>query len=73
MLTRRFVLTSGAAGLAAVAGSPWWAARSHAAGEGVVTGQRLYQLVRQNGPIGDRTFDIRFLDPGVHAYAFMFG
>ena len=38
-----------------------------------MTGQRLYQLVRQSGPIGDRTCEIRFLDPGVHAYAFMFG
>jgi hypothetical protein len=44
-----------------------------AARESVVTGQRLCQLVRQNGPIGDRTFEIRFLDPGVHAYAFTFG
>ena len=42
-------------------------------GQGVVTGQRLYQLVRQNGEIGDRTFEIRFLDPGVQAYAFTFG
>jgi peptide-methionine (R)-S-oxide reductase len=32
MLTRRFVLTSGAAGLAAVAGLPCWAAAAHAAG-----------------------------------------
>jgi len=42
-------------------------------GLGVVTGQRLYQLVRQNGPITDHTFEIRFLDPGVEAYAFTFG
>ena len=28
-------------------------------GNGVVTGQRLYQLVRQSGPIADRTFEIR--------------
>ena len=32
-------------------------------GRGVVTGQRLYQLVRQSGPIADRTFEIRFLAP----------
>ena len=44
-----------------------------AAGEGVVTGERLYQLVRQSGAISDRTFEIRFLDPGVQAYAFTFG
>jgi hypothetical protein len=42
-------------------------------GQGVVTGQRLYQLVRQNGAITDHTFEIRFLDPGAAAYAFTFG
>ena len=44
-----------------------------AQGYGTVTGQRLYQLVRQAGPIADRTFSIEFLDAGVHAYAFTFG
>ena len=44
-----------------------------AQGHGVVTEQRLYQLVRQNGPIADRTFEIEFLDPGIQAYAFTFG
>lgn len=42
-------------------------------GTGVITGQRLYQLVRQKGPARDHTFEIRFLDPGVEAYAFTFG
>jgi hypothetical protein len=42
-------------------------------GQGVVTGQRLYQLVRQSGPVTDRTFEIQFLDPGVQAFAFTFG
>jgi cytochrome c biogenesis protein CcdA/thiol-disulfide isomerase/thioredoxin len=42
-------------------------------GEGVVSGERLYQLVRQSGPIVDRTFQIEFLDPGVRAFAFTFG
>jgi cytochrome c biogenesis protein CcdA/thiol-disulfide isomerase/thioredoxin len=42
-------------------------------GEGVVTGERLYQLVRQKGAIAERTFEIEFLDPGVQAYAFTFG
>jgi cytochrome c biogenesis protein CcdA/thiol-disulfide isomerase/thioredoxin len=42
-------------------------------GEGIVTGQRLYQLVRQRGAVADRTFEIIFLDPGVQAYAFTFG
>lgn len=42
-------------------------------GTGVVTGQRLYQLVRQKGSILDHTFKIEFLDPGVRAFAFTFG
>ncbi|RKP57583.1 cytochrome c biogenesis protein DipZ [Pararobbsia silviterrae] len=42
-------------------------------GTGVVTGQRLYQLVRQAGDVRDHTFAIEFLDPGVQAYAFTFG
>jgi cytochrome c biogenesis protein CcdA/thiol-disulfide isomerase/thioredoxin len=42
-------------------------------GTGSVTGHRLYQLVRQKGPIVDRTFEIQFLDPGVEAFAFTFG
>jgi cytochrome c biogenesis protein CcdA/thiol-disulfide isomerase/thioredoxin len=42
-------------------------------GQGVVSEQRLYQLVRQNGAVADRTFEIEFLDPGVQAYAFTFG
>ncbi|MEV0290826.1 MULTISPECIES: redoxin domain-containing protein [unclassified Kribbella] len=42
-------------------------------GNGTVAEQRLYQLVRQSGPIKDRTFEITFLDPGAQAYAFTFG
>ena len=42
-------------------------------GNGTVTAQRLYQLVRQASGNGERTFTITFLDPGVHAYAFTFG
>ncbi|WP_266169562.1 cytochrome c biogenesis protein DipZ [Dyella subtropica] len=42
-------------------------------GNGTVTSQRLYQLVRQANGTGERLFDIEFLDPGVHAYAFTFG
>ena len=42
-------------------------------GNGTLTEQRLYQLIRQPKPIGDRTFEIEFLDPGVEAYAFTFG
>ncbi|CAM5537942.1 cytochrome c biogenesis protein DipZ [Rhodanobacter lindaniclasticus] len=44
-----------------------------AAGNGTVTGQRLYQLVRQANGSGERLFEIIFLDPGVQAYAFTFG
>ncbi|MFM2085524.1 MAG: hypothetical protein RLZZ237_393 [Pseudomonadota bacterium] len=42
-------------------------------GSGTVTGQRLYQLLRLDGPVMDHTFSIEFLDPGVQAYAFTFG
>jgi thiol-disulfide isomerase/thioredoxin len=43
------------------------------AGNGTVTGQRLYQLGRQAHGSGERLFEIEFLDPGVQAYAFTFG
>jgi len=42
-------------------------------GNGTVSHPRLYQLIRQPGPITDGTFEITFLDPGVQAYAFTFG
>jgi thiol-disulfide isomerase/thioredoxin len=42
-------------------------------GNATVTDQRLYQLVRQRGPVAERTFEVTFLDPGVAAYAFTFG
>ena len=42
-------------------------------GSGVVTGQQLYQLIRQKGSVTDRTFTITFLDPGVEAFSFTFG
>jgi cytochrome c biogenesis protein CcdA/thiol-disulfide isomerase/thioredoxin len=44
-----------------------------ATGEGSVSGQRLYQLVRQRGEIAERSFEIEFLDAGVEAFAFTFG
>ncbi len=44
-----------------------------AGGNGTVTATRLYQLVRQSGDVTARSFEIRFLDPGVQAYAFTFG
>jgi cytochrome c biogenesis protein CcdA/thiol-disulfide isomerase/thioredoxin len=42
-------------------------------GNGTITDQRLYQLIRQKESIEDRTFEIEFLDPGAQAYAFTFG
>ena len=42
-------------------------------GSGEIREPRLYQLIRQKGPIVDRTFEIEFLDPGVHALDFTFG
>jgi thiol-disulfide isomerase/thioredoxin len=42
-------------------------------GNGVLTEPRMYQLIRQPGPITDRQFEIRFLDPGAAAFDFTFG
>jgi thiol-disulfide isomerase/thioredoxin len=42
-------------------------------GNGTVSEQRLYQLIRRPNPIADRQFEIEFLDPGVEAFAFTFG
>jgi thiol-disulfide isomerase/thioredoxin len=44
-----------------------------AGGSGTLTEQRLHQLIRQPGPVTDRTFEITFLDPGAQVYAFTFG
>jgi cytochrome c biogenesis protein CcdA/thiol-disulfide isomerase/thioredoxin len=42
-------------------------------GEGQITGQRLYQLVRQPSGMKDGGFEIEFLDPGAQAFTFTFG
>ncbi len=42
-------------------------------GNGTLTHQRVYQLIRQPGPITDRTFETTFLDSGAQAYSFTFG
>jgi thioredoxin family protein len=42
-------------------------------GNGMVGDPRLYQLIRQPGPVTERTFEITFLDPGGQVYAFTFG
>jgi thiol-disulfide isomerase/thioredoxin len=42
-------------------------------GNGTLAQQRVYQLIRQPGPITERTFEITFLNPGAQAYCFTFG
>jgi hypothetical protein len=42
-------------------------------GNGTLAEQRLHQLIRQPGPVTDRTFEITFPDPGAQVYAFTFG
>jgi thiol-disulfide isomerase/thioredoxin len=42
-------------------------------GYGTMSEQRMYQLIRQPKPIGDRDFTINFLDPGAEAFCFTFG
>jgi thiol-disulfide isomerase/thioredoxin len=42
-------------------------------GNGTVIEQRLYQLIRQSGPIVDHQFEIEFFGPCVEAFAFTFG
>ena len=44
-----------------------------ASGGGTAVDQRLYQLIRQQGPIVERTVEIEFLDAGLEAFAFTFG
>jgi hypothetical protein len=42
-------------------------------GNGTADYQRMYQLIRQAPPIGDRRFEIEFLDAGVEVFVFTFG
>ena len=42
-------------------------------GSGEIREPRMYQLIRQKGPIRDRTFEIEFLDSGAQALDFTFG
>jgi hypothetical protein len=46
---------------------------SSADGAGEVRQPRMYQLIRQKGPINDQTFEIEFLDSGVEVFSFTFG
>lgn len=41
--------------------------------DGTLSQQRVYQLVRQPGPITERTCEITFPDGGAQAYCFTFG
>ena len=42
-------------------------------GYGTVSEQRMYQLVRQTGPVTDKQFEIEFLDAGLEVFVFTFG
>jgi hypothetical protein len=42
-------------------------------GDGTLSEQRLHQLIRQQGPIDDRTVEVTFLEPDVEVYCFTFG
>jgi len=42
-------------------------------GNGTASEPRMYQLIRQPGPIVDRQFEIQFLDSGAEAFSFTFG
>jgi hypothetical protein len=42
-------------------------------GDGTLSEPRMYQLVRQQAPVRQRTFEITFDDPGMRAYVFTFG
>lgn len=42
-------------------------------GYGTLDYPRMYQLIRQAGPVADRLFEIEFLDPGAEAFSFSFG
>lgn len=42
-------------------------------GDGSVSEQRTYQLIRHPKPIVDRQFEIQFLEPGIEAFDFTFG
>jgi hypothetical protein len=42
-------------------------------GNGTVSDQRLYQLMRQPAPISGRIFEIEFVAAGVELFCFTFG
>ena len=42
-------------------------------GRGLLNEQRTYQLIRQPGPVAERTVEVEFDDAGAEAYCFTFG
>ena len=44
-----------------------------AAGNGTIDQSRMYQLIRQTGPIADRLFEIEFLESQAQVFSFTFG
>ena len=42
-------------------------------GDGTLSEPRMYQLIRQPGPISERLFEIEFVGPGAEAFDFTFG
>jgi thiol-disulfide isomerase/thioredoxin len=46
---------------------------TNADGNGTLSQQRVYQLIRQPGPVTERTCEITFPDGGAQAYCFTFG
>jgi hypothetical protein len=42
-------------------------------GDGTADHQRMYQLIRQPGPIVDRLCEIELLDAGIEVFVFTFG
>ena len=44
-----------------------------AEGNGTLDQPRMYHLIRQPAPIGDRQIDIEFLEPGAEVFVFTFG
>jgi hypothetical protein len=68
--SNRFDFTSGST---EALRQPRAASTSTITARGWLPDQRLYQLVRQPGMVGEHTFEITFLEPGIEAYVLTFG
>lgn len=42
-------------------------------GNGIIGQTRMYQLIRQQGPVTEHEFEIEFIDPGAEAFSVTFG